>query len=123
MLSGASTRVPYLSSAPKGDIVMNDEFPEHDLDTPTEDDLKLMYGSKHLAVSDIGARKIRTKIKKVGKEELRREDGTKRTRIVLGLEDIDKPMVVNATIKDLLVATLGGVPSKWVGASVGIYVD
>ena len=102
---------------------MNDEFTEHDLDTPTEIDLESMYGSRFLSTADIGDRKVRTKILKVRKEELRRDDGTKRGRFVLSFEALDKPLVVNATIKDLLVASLGRVPAKWVGASVGIFVD
>jgi hypothetical protein len=100
---------------------MSDEFLEHD--AVTEADLESMYGSRFLSVSDVGERKIRTKILKVHKEELRKDDGTKRWRLVLSLESLDKPLVVNATIKDLLVAMLGRVPSKWVGASVGVYVD
>lgn len=104
---------------------MSDEFPEHepDLDTPTEDDLKAMYGGRMLSTDDIGDRKIRTKIQKVRKEEVRKDDGTKQWRLVLSLESLDKSMVVNATIKDVLVAALGRVPSKWIGASVGIFVD
>jgi len=104
---------------------MSDEFPEHepDLDTPTEDDLKAMYGGRMLSTDDIGDRKIRTKIQKVRKEELRKDDGTKRWRLVLSLASLDKPLAVNATIKDVLVAALGRVPANWVGASVGIFVD
>jgi hypothetical protein len=102
---------------------MDDKYFEQDLDTPTEIDLETMYGGRFLSSSDIGDRKIRTKIQKVGKEELSKKDGTKRWRLVLSFESLDKPMVVNATIKDLLVATLGRVPAKWIGASVGVFVD
>jgi hypothetical protein len=102
---------------------MDDKYFDQDLDTPTETDLENIYGGRFLSQGDIGTRKIRTKIKKVGKEELQKQDGSKRMRIVLGFDNIDKSMVVNATIKDLLVAALGKVPAKWIGASVGIFVD
>ncbi len=102
---------------------MDDKYFEHDADMPTEIDHESMYGSRFLSTGDIGDRKIRTKILKVRKEELRKDDGTKRWRLVLSFESLDKPLVVNATTKDLLVTTLGRVPAKWVGASVGIFVD
>jgi hypothetical protein len=102
---------------------MSDEFLEHDLDTPTEADLDQIYGSKFLSANDIGTRKVRTKILKVRKEELRGNDGTKRVRFVLYLEGLDKGLVCNAINKDRLVAALGRVPAKWVNASVGVFVD
>jgi hypothetical protein len=103
---------------------MSDEFSEHDPDdTPTELDLESMYGSRFLSTGDIGDRKVRTKIQKVGKEELRKDNGTKRWRLVLSLASLDKPLVVNATIKDVLVTALGRVPAQWVNASVGVFVD
>jgi hypothetical protein len=102
---------------------MSDEFTEHDLDTPTEADLDAYYGSKFLSATDIGTRKIRTKIVKVRKEEMRGQDGTKRTRFVLFLEALDKALVLNAINKDRLVDGLGRVPAKWVGASIGVFVD
>jgi hypothetical protein len=102
---------------------MSDEFPDHDTDTPTEADLESMYGTRFLSTGDIGTRRIRTKIKKVGKEELRNDKGIKRGRFLLSFASLDKQMVVNQTTMDLLVAELGRVPSQWVGASVGIFVD
>lgn len=102
---------------------MSDEFVEHDLDTPTEADLDQAYGSKFLSAADIGNRKVRTKIVKVRKEELRGNDGTKRVRFVLYFEGIDKGLVLNGVNKDRLVASHGKVPARWIGASVGIYVD
>jgi hypothetical protein len=105
------------------DIAMSDEFLDQDLDTPTEADLDSVYGSKFLSAADIGERKIRTKILKVRKEELRGKDDKKRMRFALFLESLDKPLVLNATNKDRLVDGLGRVPSKWAGASVGVFVD
>jgi hypothetical protein len=102
---------------------MSDEFLEHELDTPTEADLDQVYGSKFLSANDIGTRKVRTKILKVRKEELRGNDGAKRVRFVLYLEGIDKGLVLNAINKDRLVASLGRVPANWKGASVGVFVD
>jgi hypothetical protein len=74
-----------------------EDFVERDLDTPTEADLKQIYGSKFLSAADVGNRKIRTKIEEVRKAELRNGDGTKRPRLVLHLRGIDKPMVLNWT--------------------------
>ena len=102
---------------------MADEFLDHDLDTPTEADLDLAYGSKYLSAPDIGTRKVRTKIIKVRKARLRGSDGTERTRFVLFFQGLDKGLVLNAVNKDRVVADLGRVPAKWENASVGIYVD
>lgn len=102
---------------------MADEFTEHDLDTPTEHDLDQAYGSKYLSAIDVGDRKIRTKIMKVRKEEMRAENGKTRMKFVLFLEALDKPMVLNATNKDALVDKLGRTPANWIGASIGIFVD
>jgi hypothetical protein len=102
---------------------MGDEFTEQDLDTPTEADLDSAYGSKFLSATDVGTRKIKTKILKVRKEELRGKDDKKRMRFVLFLESLDKPMVLNATNKDALVSALGKTPAKWVNTAVGLYVD
>lgn len=102
---------------------MSDEFTEHDLDTPTEQDLDQAYGSKYLSAIDVGDRKIRTRIAKVRKEEMRADNGKTRMKFVLFLETLDKPMVVNATNKDALVDKLGRTPGNWIGASVGIFVD
>jgi hypothetical protein len=101
---------------------MADEF-VHDLDSPTESDLDQVYGSKYLGAADVGSRKIRTRIKKVRKAELRVNDGTKRIKFVLHFENIDKPMPLNATNKNELVRKLGKNPANWIGALVGIYVD
>ena len=92
---------------------MADEFLDRDLDTPTEADLDLAYGSKFLSTTDIGTRKIRTKIIKVRKAKLRGNDGTERTRFVLFFEGLDKGLVLNAVNKDRLVAALGRMPAKW----------
>jgi hypothetical protein len=102
---------------------MADDFVDHDLDTPTEADLNQVYGSKFLSAADVGNRKIRTKIEKVGKEDLRKGDGTKRMRFVLRLGGIDKPMVLNVTNVNALIEKLGRSPANWIGAPVGIYVD
>jgi hypothetical protein len=102
---------------------MADNFLEHDIDTPTEADLDQAYGSKFLSAADVGDRKIRTRITKVKKAELRGNDGTARVRFVLYLEGIDKPMVLNSTNMNELVGKLGRNPANWKGAAVGLYVD
>ena len=99
------------------------DFIEQDLDTPTEADLDSAYGSKFRSGPDVGDRKIRSKVLKVRKDDMRGKDGTSRKRLVLVLEGLDKPMVLNKTNKDVLVSALGKVPANWINASVGIYVD
>jgi len=102
---------------------MADEFSEHDLETPTEHDLDTCYGSKYLATTDVGDRKIKSRIAKVRKEELRGDNGKARSKFILYFDTVDKPMVVNATNKNALVDKLGRDPAKWPGATVGIFVD
>jgi len=99
------------------------DFIEQDLETPTEADLDSAYGSKFLSGPDVGDRKIRTKVLKVRKEDIRGKDDRIRKRLVLYLEGIDKPLVLNATNKDALVSALGKAPANWINASIGIYVD
>ena len=56
---------------------MADEFAETDLDTPTERDLDEAFGSRFLGVVDIGDKKIRTKILRVKKDEVKDRDSGK----------------------------------------------
>ena len=120
--STSETRHP----ATKGDIPMADEFIEHglDLETPTEADLDQAYGGRFLQASDIGDKKIRTKILRIRKEEMvDRETGKKKVRFVAFFENIDKGMILNATNKNVLVDALGKPPANWICASVGVFVD
>jgi hypothetical protein len=112
---------PHITS--KGGPYMADEFLEQDTETPTENDLDQAYGSRYLSASDIGDRKIKSKIVKVRKEELKGNEGKSRMRFILFLESLDKPMVLNATNKNELVTALGRIPAKWIGATVGLLVD
>jgi hypothetical protein len=100
----------------------NSDF-EYDDDVPTEADLNRIYGSKYLTVTDVGDRKIKTKIKGIREVDLRNSDGSKETKFVLYCENVDKPMVLNVTNLETLVEALGRVPAKWLGAVIGIYVD
>jgi hypothetical protein len=102
---------------------MADEFTEFDAETPTEQDLDSCYGSKFLSAADVGDRKIKTKILRVRKEEMRTDDDKKRSRFVLFLDAFDKAMVLNATNKDALVDKLGRNPAGWTGATIGLFVD
>ena len=103
---------------------MGDDFLDTDLDTPTEADLDLAYGSKYLGTADVGSRKIRARIQRVGKDQLTSKDGgPKRMKFILFFDALDKGLVLNATNKDELVGKLGRVPAKWIGASVGLFVD
>jgi hypothetical protein len=101
---------------------MSIDFDEHDLETPTEADLEAAYGSKYLSSVDIGDRKIRTRISKVRKETLKGNDGRERLKFLLFLNNVDKPLVVNATNKEELVTALGRTPANWIGAELGLYV-
>jgi len=102
---------------------MANDFTEQDLETPTEADLDSVYGRKHLSVDDVGTRKIKTKILKVRKEELRGKDDKMRVQFVLYFESLDKALVLNGVNKDELVAKCGKTPANWIGVAVGIYVD
>lgn len=94
-----------------------------DLNTPTEADLDACYGSKYLSATEVGDRKIKTRIAKVRKEALQQQGGTTRNKFVLAFASLDKEMVLNATNKTNLVDALGRTPADWIGAEVGIYTD
>lgn len=105
---------------------MSDDFSENttDLNTPTAADLDEAYGSKYLGVVDIGDRKIRTKIVRVTKENVKVRDSDRlNKRFLIFFQNIDKPLVLNPTNKDTLVRAFGKEPANWLGATVGIYVD
>src|SRR5262245_16290941 len=103
---------------------MGDEFSEHDLDTPTEADLDAAYGSKFLGVVDVGTRKIKTKISKIRKDEIKdRDSGKPRARFLVWFDGIDKPLILNPTNKNTLVAAFGKAAAGWIGATVGVFVD
>jgi hypothetical protein len=103
---------------------MSDEFTEHDIDMPTERDLDEAYGSRFLGVTDIGDKKLRTKIAKVRKEEIKDRDTNRmKKRILVWFENIDKALVLNVTNKNILADALGKVPAGWLGATVGVFVD
>jgi hypothetical protein len=102
---------------------MAEEY-EHDPGVPTEDDVDQCYGSKFLGVTDVGNKKIRTKITKVRKEEVNdHKTGRPKKRFIAYLESLDKPWVLNNTNIDTLIDVLGKAPAGWEGATVGIKVD
>lgn len=99
---------------------MSDEFNE-DINTPSEADMASMYGSKYLSVADIGDRKIRAKIVKVGKEEQRQQNGSTRKKAILFFANLDKGLVLNAVNKAELDEKLGRSPAAWINAEIGLF--
>ena len=94
------------------------------LDTPSARDVDEAYGSQFLGVADVGDKKIRTKILKVRKRDVKdRDTGTLKKKIIIFFENIDKPLILNVTNKNLLVEAFGKNPAGWQNATVGIYVD
>jgi hypothetical protein len=105
-------------------MVQETAFIEDDLNTPTEADLDDCYGSKYLSAADLGDKKIKTRIAKIRKEPMRQQGGKpERSKFVIYLATLDKPMVLNATNKNALVEKLGKVPANWVGADIGLYTE
>jgi hypothetical protein len=94
-----------------------------DLTTPTEADLDSCYGSKYLSATEVGDRKIRTRIAKVHKQALQQQGGATRNKFVLACTTLDKEIVLNSTNKNSLVDALGRNPADWIGADVGIYTE
>jgi hypothetical protein len=92
-------------------------------DTPTEADVDACYGSKYLSATEVGNRRIRTKIARVRKEPLQQQGGTTKTKFILAFSTLDKEMVLNATNINALLDALGRDPSGWKGAEVGIYTE
>jgi hypothetical protein len=99
---------------------MSTEFEfNDDLDTPSEADLEKCYGSKYLSAPDLGDKKIRDRIAKICKETMPQRDGKPtRPKFVIYFTNLDKPMVINATNKDVLVDALGKIPANWKGAEL-----
>ena len=93
---------------------------DNDLLTPTEADLDACYGSKFLSATDLGDRKLRTKIGRVRMEELKQQDGKTRKKFILGFTNLDKEVVLNVTNKTTLVDALGRNPADWIGAEIGL---
>ena len=102
-------------------LIMYQEF--NDYDTPSEADLDLCYGSKFLSATELGDKKIRTRILKVKKEPLRGQDGREKNKFILSFSNVDKSLVANATNIKTLVDALGKAPSGWLNADVGIFTE
>jgi hypothetical protein len=100
---------------------MTQEFYDHD--TPSEADLDLCYGSKFLSATELGDKKIRSRILKVKKEPLRGQDGKEKNKFILSFSNLDKSLVANATNIKTLVDALGKAPSGWLNADVGIFTE
>ena len=98
------------------------DFNDYD-DTPTEADLDACYGGKYLNATELGDRKIRTKIVRVRKQGLPQQGGGTKTKFILAFTSVDKEMVLNTTNKNALVDELGKRPADWIGAEVGIYTE
>ena len=98
------------------------DFDDHS-ETPTETDLDACYGSKFLTATELGNRKIRTKIARIRKQALQQQGGGTRTKFILSFTTIDKEMVLNATNKIVLVDNLGRNPVDWIGAEVGLFTE
>lgn len=102
---------------------MADEFTELDTETPTEADIDQAFGSRYLGAVDI-VKKIKTKIVKVRMEEVKdRETGKTKKRPVVYFANVEKPLILNATNKEALVAAFGKAPAGWLDGTVGILVD
>jgi hypothetical protein len=94
---------------------------EDQLDTPSEADLDACYGSKYLSATEVGDRKIRTRIERIRKQPLPQQGGGTRTKFILSFGALDKELVLNATNKNALVDALGRNPASWIGAEVGLF--
>jgi hypothetical protein len=94
-----------------------------DPETPTEADVDDCYGSKYLSATEVGNRRIRTKIARVRKEPLPQQGGGTKTKFILAFSTLDKEMVLNSTNINTLIDALGKPPSGWKGAEVGIYTE
>jgi hypothetical protein len=113
---------PHLHTQLQHEANIMTEFTETDLDPiPTEEDLEQLYGSKYLSAADIGDKKIRTRIAKIRKETLQQQGKGPRARFVIYFTTLDKGLVLNATNKITLVDGLGGTPSDWINAEIGLY--
>jgi hypothetical protein len=115
------TRRRLIGTCTRKDLIMYQEFNDHD--TPSEADLDLCYGSKFLSATELGDKKIRTRILKVKKEPLRGQDGREKNKFILSFSNIDKSLVANATNIKTLVDALGKAPSGWLNADVGIFTE
>ena len=98
------------------------DFDDHS-ETPTEADLDACYGSKFLTATELGNRKIRTKIARIRKQTLQQQGGGTRTKFIVSFTAVDKEMVLNVTNKIVLVDTLGRNPNDWIGAQVGLFTE
>jgi hypothetical protein len=100
---------------------MSSEFVD-DINTATEADVDECYGSKYLSAADIGDKKIRTTIINVRKEMLQQQGGKpERPKLVAYFANLEKPMVLNTTNKNVLIEKLGKNPADWKGIDVGLF--
>lgn len=91
----------------------------------TEADTEGLYGSKMLSGTELGDRKIRSKIADVVKQTLqgRNPGEPARTKLVLVLAGQEKMLALNATNYNYLVERLGRDPRRWEGVEIGIKAE
>jgi hypothetical protein len=102
----------------RGETKMRSEAEE----TPSAADLDAIYGSKFLSGSDLGDSRLKLRIAKVRKEELRNKDGIE-MKFVLYFDGSSRRLVLNKTNSRALARALGDAPANWIGASVSLRAD
>ena len=80
-----------------------------------------IYGSKYLSVPDLHGETPRYRIGKVDVGDLKDKDGTTKRRILVYLDGVEKPLVLNRTNAKKLAEVYTEDHRKWVGVVVDLY--
>ena len=76
------------------------------------------FGGQFMAAADIDSSLAALKINAVTSEVLEGRDGRDRERIILHVDGVKKPVVVNATNANALIEAWGDETDDWAGKSI-----
>lgn len=82
-----------------------------------------IYGSKYLKAEEVGKKTIDAVIEDVESEDVKGQDGEKRPRLVIQLEGVPKPLILNATNANACKEAFGDDTDEWIGNAVKVRVE
>jgi hypothetical protein len=83
-----------------------------------------LYGSKWFSANDLdGEDTQRHKIGKAEPVEVREKDGTKKRKLAIWFDGVERALILNRTNYTRLTTAYGKDAVKWVGATVEVYTE
>jgi hypothetical protein len=82
-----------------------------------------LYGSRYFSASDLHGETPRHRIGKVEIAELKDQNGTTKKKMLVYLNGVEKPLVLNKTNATKLAAAFGKDSRNWIGVYIELYSE